>query len=78
VFENVVPRKVFVPSREEVTGYWRKMNNEEPRDFYCASYNIRFVKTKEKEMGKSCGLHGESRNSYRVLVRKPEGKRLGG
>ena len=37
--------KVFVPSREEVTGYWRKMNNEEPRDFYCASDNIRFVKT---------------------------------
>jgi hypothetical protein len=70
--------KVFVPSREEVTGYWRKMNNEEPRDFYFASDNIRFIKTKEKEMGRSCGVNGGRRNSYRVLVMNPEGKRLGG
>ena len=56
----------------------KKLNNEEPRDFYCASDNIRFVKTKEKEMGSrvSC-VERERRNSYRILVRKPEGKRLG-
>jgi hypothetical protein len=54
------------------------MNNEEPRDIYCASDNIRFVKTKEKGMAKLCGRHRERRNSCRVLVRKLEGKRLGG
>lgn len=64
MFKNVVPRKVFVPSREEVTGYWRKLNDEEPRDFYCASDNIRFVKTKEKEVGKSCGVHGEREKKF--------------
>ena len=67
-----------MPSREDETGYWRKMNNEEPRGIYCASDNIRFVKTKQKEMGKLCGRHRERRNSCRGLVRKLEGKRLGG
>jgi hypothetical protein len=40
--------KVFVLSREEVTGRWRKMHNEEPRDFYCVADNIRFVKPRRK------------------------------
>jgi hypothetical protein len=27
-------------------------------------------------MGRTCSIHGEKRNAYRILVRKPEGKRL--
>jgi hypothetical protein len=26
-------------------------------------------------MGRACSLNGEKRNAYRILVRKPEGKR---
>jgi hypothetical protein len=28
----------------------------------------------EREMGRACSTHGAKRNSYRILVRKPEGK----
>ena len=38
VFENRVLRRVFGPKRDEVTGEWRKLHNEEFRDMY--SYPI--------------------------------------
>jgi len=30
---------------------------------------------KEDDMNWACGIHGEERNTYRVLVGKPEGKK---
>jgi hypothetical protein len=29
VFENMVLRRIFGPKRDEVTGEWRKLHNEE-------------------------------------------------
>jgi hypothetical protein len=37
VFENRVLRKVFGPKRDEVTGEWRKVHNEEINDLYGGS-----------------------------------------
>jgi hypothetical protein len=34
VFENMVLRKTFGSKRDEVTGEWRRLHNEELRDFY--------------------------------------------
>jgi hypothetical protein len=34
VFENRVLRRIFEPKRDEVTGEWRKLHNEELRDLY--------------------------------------------
>jgi hypothetical protein len=34
-FENRVLRKKFEPKRDEVTGVWRKLHNEELNDMYC-------------------------------------------
>jgi PAS domain-containing protein len=34
VFENRVLRRIFGPKRDEVTGKWRKLHNEELRDLY--------------------------------------------
>jgi hypothetical protein len=34
MFENMVLRRVFEPKRDEVTGEWRKLQNEELRDTY--------------------------------------------
>jgi hypothetical protein len=34
VFENIVLRRIFGPKREEVTGEWRKLHNEELYDLY--------------------------------------------
>ena len=36
VFENMVLRRMFGPKRDEVTGEWRKLHNEELNDLYCS------------------------------------------
>jgi hypothetical protein len=46
VFENKVLRKIFGPKRDEVTGEWRKLHNEELRDFYSSPSIIRIIKSK--------------------------------
>jgi hypothetical protein len=35
-FENRVLRRVFGPKRDEVTGEWRRLHNEEVHDLYCS------------------------------------------
>jgi hypothetical protein len=70
-----VLRRIFGPKRDEVTGEWRKLHNEELRDLYSSPSIIRIIKYEEDEMGGPCSTNGEKRNAYRVLVGKPEGKR---
>ena len=55
VFENRVLRTVFGPTRDEVTGEWRKLHNEELNDLtqYCAGGKI-----ETNEMGRACGAYG--------------------
>jgi hypothetical protein len=45
VFENRVLRWIFGPKRDEVTGEWRKLHNEEIRDFYSSPSIIRLIKS---------------------------------
>jgi hypothetical protein len=44
VFENRVLRKIFGPQRDEVTGEWGKLHNEELRDLYSSPDIIRIIK----------------------------------
>jgi hypothetical protein len=53
VFENRVLRRIFGPKRDEVTGEWRKLHNEELRDLYPSSSRV-----KEDEMGGACSTNG--------------------
>jgi hypothetical protein len=53
VFENMVLRRIFGPRRDEVTGEWRKLHNEEINDLYCYSSD-----QIENEMGGSCSAYG--------------------
>ena len=52
VFENRVLRRVFGPKRDEVTGEWRKLHNEELTQ-YCTG-----GKMEKNEMGVACGAYG--------------------
>ena len=47
VFENRVLRKVFGPKKDEVTGEWRKLHNEELNDLYSSPNIVRVVKSRQ-------------------------------
>jgi hypothetical protein len=46
VFEARVLRRIFGPKRDEVTGEWRQLHNEELHDFYSSPSIIRIIKAK--------------------------------
>jgi len=46
VFENRVLKRLFGPKRDEVTGEWRKLHNEELRDLYSLPNIVRVVKSR--------------------------------
>jgi len=46
VFENTVLRRVFGPKRDEVTGEWRKLHNEEFSDLYSSPNIVRVIKSR--------------------------------
>jgi hypothetical protein len=73
-FENRVLRKIFGPKRDEVTGGWRKLHNEELHNLYCSPSIIRIIKSRRMRWA-ACSTNGEKRNEYRILVGMPEGKR---
>jgi hypothetical protein len=75
VFENRVLRKIFGPKRDEVTGEWRKLHNEELRHLYSSPNIIRIIKSRRMKWAGHVARMGEKRNSYRLLVGKPEGTR---
>jgi hypothetical protein len=75
VFENRVRRRIFGPKRDEVTGEWRKLHNEELRDLYSSPSIIRITKLKRMRWVGHVARMGEKRNAYRLSVGKPEGKR---
>jgi hypothetical protein len=73
VFENRVLRRIFGPKRDEVTGYWRKLHNEELHNFY--SLPNRMMKSRRMRWAGHVVRMGEKRDAYRILMGKPEGKR---
>jgi len=74
VFENRVLR-IFGVKRNEVTGEWRRLHNEELNDFYCSPNIVRVIKSRRMRWVGYVARMGEGRGVYRGLVRKPEGKR---
>jgi len=73
VLENRVQRRIFGPKRDEVTGEWRQLQNEELIDLYSSQNIIRVIKSR-RWAGHVTRI-GERKGVYRVLVGKREGKR---
>jgi hypothetical protein len=68
VFENRVLTRIFGPKRDEVTGGWRKLHNEELHDLYSSPSIIRIIKARRISWLGHVARIGEKRNAYRLLV----------
>jgi hypothetical protein len=75
LFENRVLRRIFGPNRDDVTGDWRKLHCEELHNLYSSPNIIRLIKSRRMRYSGHVARMGETRNTYRILVGKPEGKR---
>jgi hypothetical protein len=75
VFENRVFRRIFGPKRDEVTGGWRKLHNEELYGLYSSPSIIRVIKARRMRWAGHVACMGEVGGAYNIFVGKPEGRR---
>jgi hypothetical protein len=75
VFENRVLRRILGPKRDEVTGEWNKLHNEELHILYSSPNIITQIKSRRMRWTGRVARMGEERNVYKVLLRKSECKR---
>ena len=68
-------KRIFVQRRDEVTGEWRRLHNEELNDLYSSRSIVRVIKWRRMIWAGHVASMGEERGVYRVLVGKPEGRR---
>jgi hypothetical protein len=76
VFDSRVLRRVFGSKRSGGTGERRKLHNEELNDLYCSPNNVRVIKSRRMRWARYVACMGARRVLYRVLIGKPEGKKL--
>jgi len=75
VLQNRLLRRIFGPKRDEVTGEWIRLHNEELNDLNSSPIIIRVIKSRIMILVEPVGGMGERRGLNRILVGKPEGKR---
>jgi hypothetical protein len=75
VFHNRVLRRIFGPKRDEVTGGWRKLHNEELYNLYSSPSIIRIIKSGMMRWAGHVARMGEKKNAYGIVKGKPEGKK---
>jgi hypothetical protein len=66
---------IFGPKRDEITGEWRKLHNEELNDVYSSPDIVRVIELRRMRRAGHVVHMGQRRDIYRVLAGKPEVKR---
>jgi len=61
VFENMVLRRIFGPGKDEVTGKWRRLHNEELNDLYSSPNIVRVIKSSRVRWAGHVARMGEKR-----------------
>ena len=61
VIENLVLRRIFGPRRDEVTGKWRKLHNEQLNDLYSSPNIVRVIKSRRMRWAGHVTCMGEER-----------------
>jgi hypothetical protein len=68
IFENTVPRNVFGPKRDEVTGVWTRLRNEELNDVYSSPNIIWVIRSRRVRWAEHVSCMGDRRVAYMILV----------
>ena len=61
MFENMVLRRIFGPRRDEVTGEWRRLHNEELNDLYSSHNIVRVINWRRMRRAGHVARMGEER-----------------
>jgi len=75
VFENKILRKIFGAKRDEETGEWRTLHNEELHRLYNSPDIINVIKSRRLRWAGHVARMSEDRTAYKILIGKPNGKR---
>jgi hypothetical protein len=75
LFDNRVLRRIFEPKRDEVTGEWRKLHNEELNNLFSSPNILRVIKSRIMKWAGHVARMLEGTGVYRVLLGKSEGRR---
>jgi hypothetical protein len=67
--------RIFGTNRDDVTGGWRKLHNEELHNLYSSPSIIRIIKPRRMRWPGHIARMGEKRNAYRILVETPKATR---
>jgi hypothetical protein len=70
-----VPRRISGPKRDEVTGGWRKLHNEELHNLYSSPSIIRMIKSRRMRLAEHVARIEVKRDAHNILAGKPDGKR---
>jgi hypothetical protein len=74
VFENRVPKIIFGPKRDDITGEWRRLFNVGLYGLYAPNI-IRVIRSRAMRWAGHVARIRERRAVYRILVGKPDGTR---
>jgi hypothetical protein len=75
VFENRVLWRIFGHKRDEVTGGWRKLHNEELHGFYSSPSIVKVIKARRMRWAGHVARMGEVTGAYNILVGRSEARR---
>jgi hypothetical protein len=74
VFEKRAVSEVFGTKREEVTGGWRRLHNEELHNLYASPNTIQMMKSRWSGQAEHVTYMEQMQNACKILVGKPKGK----
>jgi hypothetical protein len=76
VFDNRVLRKILRSKKDEVAGECRKLHNDQLCDLYCSPNIVRLITSRKMRWAGHVARMGDRRGAYKVLMGRPEGKRV--
>ena len=78
VFENGVLRRIFGSKRDEVSGEWRKLHNEDLKSLYSSPNIVRVIKSRRMRFGAACGPYGGRERSVQGAGGETRGEETAG